>query len=302
MTTRTPAAAAAEADGRADLAWIPAAGGYQLTLDGGDLLCRNPAGKVLRSLPKSVRESAAAERLRALRDWLDRHEADCRAAVETWMLGSMPVPAVMVASVWPDPAWRSQLADAVVTAAGAAGPVTGFLRAVDGNSRLGLVNLDGETEWLACETLVIPHPVRLDELDDFREFALELGIEQRIQQLLRDVHRKPDDLAEAAAQARAYAGGRFAELRHALARATGLGFRVRGGYATCRAFDDGGGVEGRYWLGADHPEGETWTGELVWVDDQEQQLDLAQVGPVAWSEGTRMAALVYAARVTEGEE
>jgi hypothetical protein len=61
-------------------------------------------------------------------------------------------------------------------------------------------------------------------------------------------------------------------------------------------------VEARFWLGADHPEGETWTGELVWVDDQEQQLDLAQVGPVAWSEGTRMAALVYAARVTEGEE
>lgn len=280
---------------------MPATGGYELLLDGGELRCRNPAGKVLRSIPKPVRESEAAERLRALRDWLARHEADCRAAVETWMLGSMPVPAPLVAAVWPDPAWRAQLEDAVV-ATGGAGAATGFLRGADERGRLGIVNLDGETEWPACDTLTIPHPVNLPDLDDFREFALELGVEQRIAQLLRDVHRKPDDPDAARDRARSYAGGHFAELRHALGRASSLGFRVRGGYATCRAFDGGTGVEARYWLGADDPSAEAWTGELVWVDEDEHQLDLAAVGPVAWSEGIRMAALIHAGRVAEGEE
>ena len=277
MTTATTAAGASGA-GPSGAAWVPAAGGYELLLDGGELRCRNPAGKVLRSIPKPVRESEAAERLHALRDWLARHEADCRAAVETWMLGSMPVPAPLVASVWPDPAWRAQLENAVV-AAGGAGAATGFLRGVDERGRLGIV-----------------------DLDDFREFALELGAEQRITQLLRDVHRKPDDPAEARDQARSYAGARFAELRHALGRASSLGFRVRGGYTTCRAFDGGVGVEARYWLGADDPGTEAWTGELVWVDEDEHQLDPAAVGPVAWSEGIRMAALIHAGRVAEGEE
>jgi hypothetical protein len=313
-TIRDPVSTATEAAGQAawprrragadggGAVWVPATGGYELTLDGGELRCRNPGGKPLRSIPKPVRESAAAEQLRALRDWLARHEAECRVAVETWMLGSMPVPAAAVAAVWQDPAWRSQLENAVVTVPGDAGLVTGFLRGVDGRGRLGIVNLDGETEWPAGEALSIPHPVRLDDLEDLREFAIELGIEQRIRQLLRDVHRKPDDLAEARGRARAYADGRFAELRHALGRAASLGFRVRGGYATCGAFDDGIAVEARYWLGADAPEGETWTGELVWVDDDERQLDLGAVGPVAWSEGIRMAALIYAARVTEDGE
>jgi len=300
MTTATTAAGASGA-GPSGAAWVPAAGGYELLLDGGELRCRNPAGKVLRSIPKPVRESEAAERLHALRDWLARHEADCRAAVETWMLGSMPVPAPLVASVWPDPAWRAQLENAVV-AAGGAGAATGFLRGVDERGRLGIVDLDGETGWPACDTLTIPHPVNLPDLDDFREFALELGAEQRITQLLRDVHRKPDDPAEARDQARSYAGARFAELRHALGRASGLGFRVRGGSATCRAFDGGVGVEARYWLGADDPGTEAWTGELVWVDVDEHQIQLADVGPVAWSEGIRMAALIHAGRVAEGEE
>ena len=61
-------------------------------------------------------------------------------------------------------------------------------------------------------------------------------------------------------------------------------------------------MEARYWIGSDYPEGETYTGELVWVDRDEKSLKLGQVGPVAYSEGMRMASSIYAARKTEDEE
>ena len=61
-------------------------------------------------------------------------------------------------------------------------------------------------------------------------------------------------------------------------------------------------VEARYWIGADSPDSETWTGALSWVDGKEKTLPLADVPPVAFSEGMRMASAIYAARVVEKKE
>lgn len=41
---------------------------------------------------------------------------------------------------------------------------------------------------------------------------------------------------------------------------------------------------------------ETFTGELTWVDQQGQELSWSEVGPVAYSEGHRMASLIFAGR------
>ena len=41
------------------------------------------------------------------------------------------------------------------------------------------------------------------------------------------------------------------------------------------------------------------TGEPGWVDEQARPVPLTEVGPVAWSEGARMAARIYAGRKTE---
>ncbi len=264
---------------------------------------------MLKSIPKRVRDSAAADRLRALLDWLARHEAECHATVERWMLGSMPVPAAVLVAVWPDSAWRGPLEHAVIVPAGGdsvPGAGTdgqpGFLRGVDADGRLGVVDLDGETRWLAAATVTIPHPVLLDDLDELRDFAVELGVEQGVQQLFREVSRKPPELDPAERRLSDFGGARFPELRHAFGRASELGFQVRGGYAVCRTFDGGAMVEARYCLGADDPSWEAWTGDLVWVDGQDRQLSFGQVGPVAWSEGVRMASLIHAGGVAGGGE
>ena len=287
------------------MAWLDTAGGYQVTLESGAVACRNGAGRRLKSVPSTLREDPVVVGLRQLTEWLARHDATCRAEVETWLVRSLPVPATLLRSVWPDEAWRTALTDLVVAVPEADGgfdpDAVGFLRDVDGQG-VGVVNLDGETLRIAAHRLLIPHPVLLPELDDLREFAADLGVRQSVDQLFRATWSRPAGLDPAARKLDDYSDGSFAELRHALARAASLGYPVRGGYAVCRVFEAGRTVEARYWLGSDDPSWETSTGDLVFTDRAGSGLALTEVGPVTWSEGVRMAAALYAGRVVKQEQ
>ena len=62
-------------------------------------------------------------------------------------------------------------------------------------------------------------------------------------------------------------------------------------------------IEARYWIGSDSPVAEAVTGDLVWVDvTTSTPLPLKRVGPVAYSEGVRMASAIYAARAADQSE
>lgn len=291
------------------MGWIETAGGYSVTLDGGRVSCRNAAGRPLRQVPGKLRDDPEVVRLRQVAEWLARHERECRTQVDTWLVRCLPVPAALLSRVWPDSAWQEALRDLVVAPVAAdGGPVlsrAGFLRDADPERGLGVVDLDGDSIRLEAESVLIPHPVLLDEpaaLDELREFAAELEVRQSVAQLFREVWRRPDDADPRATGLDAYAGGRFEQLRHLTARATGQGYRVRGGYALCAVVEDGRTVEAAVWLGDDYPEAETVTGELEWRGPDGRRLRLGEVGPVAWSEGERMAALLYAGRVVGEEE
>ena len=283
-----------------DLVWTDGPDGYALALDGTTLLCRNAKGRTLKSVPKKVRESSEAEHLRGVLLWLERHERECLERVESWLLGSLPVPASVIARVWADPTWCELLTDLyVVPADGGDG---GFLRGVDERGRIGVIDLDAESDWLEADRVVPVHPVLIEDLDDVREFALELGITQRLPQLTRGIHRKPAAVAAGATAVEDYSGGEFEQLRHATGRAQRHGFTVRGGYAVCRVVEAGRSVQARYWIGSDAPDYGTETGRLLWVDDDERPLALRDVGPIAWSEGIRMAELIHAGRKNTEEE
>ncbi|MGW4277797.1 DUF4132 domain-containing protein, partial [Streptomyces seoulensis] len=217
-----------------------------------------------------------------------------------WMVRSLPVPSEVLARVWPDPAWQAALRDLVVM--GADGAVAGFLRDADAGRGLGLVDLDGDTVRLRPGLVRLPHPVLLADLEELREFAVELGIEQSAGQLFREVWRRPAAPAAEATSVEDYAGGAFRELRFLHGRAAQLGYRVRGGHAVCSVLEDGRGVEARVWVGDYDGYEEAETGPLVFTDPAGRTLALGQVGPVAWSEGMRMAAALYAGRDVEDEE
>ncbi|MBM9509683.1 DUF4132 domain-containing protein [Actinacidiphila acididurans] len=291
------------------MGWIETAEGYAVTLDGTKVVCRNAAGRTLRQVPGKLRDDPEVVRLRQLAQWLERHERECLAQADAWLVRSLPVPAALLARVWPDPAWQEALRDLVVApVAEDGGPDltrAGFLRDADPARGLGVVDLDGDSVRLSADAVLIPHPVLLQDpadLDDLREFAAELDVTQRVGQLFREVWRRGADVPAAAAALDTYAGGRFEQLRHATARAVQHGYRVRGGYATCQVVEDGRPVEAALWLGDDYPEAEAVTGDLEWRDAGGGRLRLGEVGPVAWSEGERMASLVYAGRVVAEEE
>lgn len=298
-----PAAAAIGEDG---LGWIDAGHGYKLALDGKKLVAMNAAGKRLSSVPKEVKDSDVADQLESTRDWLAEHDRECIATVEQWMLRSLPVPRAVLEAVWEDPSWRRPLENAVVvavTADGAQDPTrAGLFRGVDAKKGVGIVDLDGETGWLAVEQVAIPHPILIPELDAWRELVTQIAVTQGIAQLHRETHARPPALAPTATAIDAFEDGKFAMLMHVLGKARSLGYKVRGGFATCKVLEHGVPTEARYWIGADSPEAETYTGSLLWVDARERTLPVAEVGPVALSEGMRMASAIYAARVVEKQE
>jgi hypothetical protein len=227
------------------------------------------------------------------------------AQVEQWMLRSLPVPRAVLEAVWEDPSWRKPLENAVVVAVKADGghdlAKSGLFRGVDAKKGVGIVDIDGETGWLATERVAIPHPILIPELDGWRELVTQLGVTQGIAQLHRETHPKPSEVA-AGTSIDKFEDGKFAMLMHAIGKARALGYKVRGGFATCQVLESGAVSEARFWIGADSPDSETYTGQLSWVDAKERGLKLTEVGPVAFSEGMRMAAAIYAARVVEKQE
>ncbi len=285
--------------------WLATAGDYEVTLRSGQIVSRNGKGRELKTLPPAIRDDAAVVRLRQLTEWLSRHTAEVRETVDRWMVRSLPVPVELLSQVWADEVWRTALTDLIVSVLDEAGEAVpdavGFLRDA-GPDGIGIVNLDGDTVRLPATRIAIGHPVTLDDLTDLREFAADLGVRQSVDQLFREVWTKPAGLDAAARSVSDYAGGKFEQLRHLLARATSLGYPIRGGSAICAVYEAGRIIEARSWVGSDEPSYETRTGDLVFVERDGTSILLTEVGPVAWSEGLRMAAALYAGRVVESSD
>lgn len=288
-----------------DIAWIDASQGYQIGLRNGKVVCRNPQGKTLASLPKWLKEDEATERLGELADWLAERQVECRLTVERWMLRSLIVPRDVLTEIWIDPDWRSAMQNLAIAPADAKGAVnresSGLLRDVDAKRGLGIVNLDGESQWLKSPAFAVLHPILIPDLAELRELASDLGVEQAVEQLYRPVFQ-PTEKQKGAKSIQDYSGGIFDQLNFVTSLCKRLGYPVRGGYATCRVWESEAPLEARFWVGADYPEGETETGELLFVDSKQQPVRIADVGPVTFSEGVRMATAVYAKRKVEKTE
>lgn len=297
-----PAKEAAVVDG---IPWLKAEKGYALGIEDGKLVCRNPAGKKLASVPKEMKECELAEQLAALCEWLIDHRTECLRRVETWMLRSLPVPCDVVREVWADPDWSAMLRNLVVTPMDVQGKAnatqTGLLRDVDRKKGIGVVDRDGETQWIAAAQVMIPHPILIDGLDDLREIAADMQFTQEIEQLFRPVFAAGAEQKETS-RITDFSNGMFEQLNFASALCKRLGYPVRGGYACSKVWENARPVEARYWIGDDAPEAETYTGELIFVNSEQEPLKIGDVGRVTFSEGVRMASQIFAKRKVEKRE
>jgi predicted DNA-binding WGR domain protein len=305
-TRAAPSASAPAKKNGKEPGWIDAGGGYALSLVAGKLAARKN-GASLASVPKPLKEGELAERLLAAAEFLASHDRTCVETVETWMLRSLSTPRKVLSSVFRDASWRKALENAVVVPVDKDGrsdrSAMGFFRGVDAKRGVGIVDADGETQWLDAPSVWIPHPVVLgDALDDLRGLATELSLTQGIAQLFREIFVRPKDLGPKEGSVRQFARAEFEMLSHAMGAAKSHGYRVTGGSAVCRVWERGRVYEARFHLGDGDPSYETTTGDLEWVDDKQKPLLVAEVPPIAYSEGMRMAATVYAKRKIEKKE
>jgi hypothetical protein len=287
---------------RSPSGWIDAGKGYELGIRDGKILARKDGEEC--AIPKALKDGPVAERLAAAIDFLEDHERTCLGTVETWMLRSLPVPRKVLEAVMADDAWAKVLRDAWVVPIGAGNLVDreagGFFRGV-GAQGIGVVDRGGETAWLDTELVMIPHPVLLDEVDDLRGLAVEIGVTQGLSQLFRETFVAPKTAPADPMAIDSYSGGEFGMLSQAIGLAKRLGYRVAGGAAVCRVLEHGRFVEARYDIGDGDPMWETTTGALAWVDDKQRPIAVTDVPPVAFSEGMRMASTIYAKRKIEKE-
>ncbi|GAA3741092.1 hypothetical protein HDA32_002538 [Spinactinospora alkalitolerans] len=286
------------------MGWITVADGYEVALcDGGDgtvsLAARNAKGKRLARVPTKLKKDPDVARLNELRAWLGEHETSVRAEVEAWMLRSLPVPLALLRAVWPDAAWRRALTDLVVASIGDGGAPDlarcGLLRAVDGERGVGVVDLDGETVWPEADAFAVPHPVLLgDDLADWRELAVSLGLAQPVPQLLREVWRRPESMDPQVNAIDAFSFTEYERGSQFEKQVIALGGRIRGETAYFRCYDDEP-VPVKLGLRWQGPEASTYFTSLTWSRPG------TAIGDIAWSEGVRIAATLYANR-TAGED
>ncbi|MFE0186694.1 DUF4132 domain-containing protein [Streptomyces sp. NPDC058989] len=280
------------------LVWVSASRGYELALDGTTLRCRRTDGRDLRSIPKGVLAGPVGERFAALRDRLVRHEKECRDTVESWLLSGVPVPGGLLARIWPDPGWRTCLEHLVVDADGR----TGLLVDVAEDGRVSLREEDGAPYEPPAGTLVtLLHPVLLGDLGPWRRLLEARGVTQESAQLDRRVHRRPEGTDPHATGIEAYEGEPFTAQWRARANALEHGFVVRGGFAVAEITERLVRTEARCWVGETGSGATEEAGRLLWVDEDERPVAVGTLGPIAWSEGLRMAELIYGGAKNDDE-
>jgi hypothetical protein len=284
--------------------WVDAGKGYELGIRDGKLAARKDGEPC--AVPKALKDGPVAERLVAAIDFLEDHERTCLGTVETWMLRSLPVPRKVLESVMVDEGWAKILRDAWVVPVAADHTVDreagGFFRGVDPGKGIGVVDRGGETAWLDTDLVMIPHPTLLDEVDDLRGLAVEIGVTQGLSQLFRETFAVPKTAPADPMAIDSYSGGQFGMLSQAIGLAKRLGYRVAGGAAVARVLERGRFVEARYEIGDGDPMWETTTGSLAFVDDKQRPIAVVDVPPVAFSEGMRMASMIFAKRKIEKED
>ncbi|WP_261957904.1 DUF4132 domain-containing protein [Streptomyces nigrescens] len=272
------------------LVWVSAARGYELALDGTTLRCRRTDGRDVKSPPKGVLADPVGERFAALRDRLVRHEEECRDTVESWLLSGVPVPAGLLARIWQDPGWRSCLEHLVVHTDGR----TGLLVDVAEDGRVSVRDESGLLYGPpAGASVTLLHPALLGDLGPWHRLLEAHGVAQGWAQLDRRVYRRPEGTDPQATGIDAFEGEPFTAQWRARMNALENGFVVRGGFAVAKFAERFLRMEARCWVGEADPGASEEAGRLLWVDEAEHPVAVGTLGPVAWSEGLRMAELIY---------
>lgn len=275
--------------------WIEVPTGHAIRLHEGEIQCRNAKGKVLATVPPAVKRTDEHERLALLAHSLAAHRRQQRQAVETWMLRGAAVPAALLAALWADPDAREALEGVLLQEHASAR--TGLLVDVQGG-RLVLAGTDGARTAVAEGSVTVAHPALVEDVDRWRVALAEQGVVQRADQLARTVFRagqvswlRPAEDGPEGPYVLVYAAGPAAYRDYArrMAALLPLDAELSPGRIAVRVREGGRTVVARLEIDGDSPENPSYTDRLAWFDESGRRLTFEEIGPLAWSEGVRLA-------------
>lgn len=278
--------------------WTEVPTGHAIRIADEGVQCRNAKGRVLATVPPAVKKTAEYERMDILLGSLEQHRVEQARAVETWMLRGAGVPLPLLGTLWEDPDARDALRGVLVM--GAESAVAGLL--VDaGPDGIVLAGPDGARRAVTDARLRVAHPVTVEDADRWRLALAEHGLTQGVEQLGRAVFRAGEvewlrlrRNEPEAPYVLSFEGGAAAFLNHGrLLRALlPLGAELSSGGIAVRVREAGADVVARLEIDGDSPEHPSYVDGLAWFDPDGRRLTFEEIGPVAWSEGVRLAARV----------
>lgn len=275
--------------------WTEVPTGHALRVHGGELQCRNAKGRILASVPPAVKRTEEHERLAVLVDSLTRHRREQVEAAEAWMLRGAVVPVPLLAALWEDPDARAALHGLLVQ--GTASPLSGLLLDADA-AGLEVADADGGRHRMPDPAVVVAHPALLEDADRWWRALVEHGLTQAVEQLQRQVFRvgRVDWLVPAAEGPSApyvlrYAEGSavFRDYARLMAAFLPLHAELTARHVGVRVREGGQEVLARVELEGDSPEHEHYADRVAWFAPDGRRLTFEEIGPVAWSEGVRLA-------------
>jgi hypothetical protein len=170
-------------------------------------------GDVMRPASALMRDRETAQDLDEVAHWLVDRDAICADQVIEWMVRGTSLSTDELASLEADRDWSWALSGVILESAepiadDADGPlaeespaggdaIRGFLQGVAAGRGVGILGLDGTTQWVNRRRWTIVHPALLADRGAWRALAAEAGVAQHVQQLSRDVylrdpHQHPD--------------------------------------------------------------------------------------------------------------
>ncbi|WP_295016366.1 DUF4132 domain-containing protein [uncultured Micrococcus sp.] len=275
--------------------WIEVPTGHAIRLHGGEVECRNAKGKVLATVPPAVKRTDEHERLAVLADSLAAHRRQQRQAVETWMLWGAAVPSALLAALWADPDAREALHGVLLQEPASA--CTGLLVDVDAG-RLVLAGPDGARISAADGPVTVAHPALVEDVERWRAALADQGVEQHADQLARTVFRsgqvdwlRPAEDGPEGPYVLVYTAGPAAHRDYArrMSALLPLDAELSPGRIAVRVREGGRTVVARLEIDGDSPENPSYTDRLAWFDESGRRLTFEEIGPLAWSEGVRLA-------------
>lgn len=166
--------------------------GYTIAFgDDEEVQIRDPKGKRLKSVPAKVRQSDDYQALmRGRKDDRSRGKR-ARRVLEERMISGTPIVADELAWLVQDAAFEDLFRGLVVVADGSPERAPAVLVGWDSTRGLGVVPLDYDAKWIGWPTVTIPHPSHLSDLTEWQDLLIELGLQQGLAQVFREVKSVP---------------------------------------------------------------------------------------------------------------